>query len=41
MFSLGGCEKHRGEAIVLAKEHIAAAPPISETSRPLVPTESQ
>ena len=32
MFCLGGCEKHRGEAIVLAKEHIAAAPPISETS---------
>ena len=32
MFCLGGCEKHRGEAIVLAKEHIAAALPISETS---------
>ena len=32
MFCLGGCEKHSGEAIVLAKEHIAAAPPISETS---------
>jgi hypothetical protein len=31
MFCLGGCEKHSGEAIVLAKEHIAAAPPISET----------
>jgi hypothetical protein len=32
IFYLAGCEKHSGEAIVLAKEHIAAAPPISETS---------
>ena len=32
MFSLAGCEKQSGDAIVLAKEHIAAAPPISETS---------
>jgi hypothetical protein len=31
MFCLAGCEKHSG-AVVLAKEHIAAAPPISETS---------
>jgi hypothetical protein len=26
-----GCEKKNGEAVVLAKEHIAAAPPIPET----------
>jgi hypothetical protein len=32
IFCLVGCEKHSGEAIVLTKEHIAAAPPISETS---------
>jgi hypothetical protein len=32
MFCLAGCEKHSGEAVVRAKEHIAAAPPISETS---------
>ena len=32
IFCLAGCEKHSGDAIVLAKEHIAAAPPISETS---------
>lgn len=32
IFYLAGCEKHSGEAVVLAKEHIAAAPPISETS---------
>jgi hypothetical protein len=32
IFCLAGCEKQRGEAVVLAKEHIAAAPPISETS---------
>jgi hypothetical protein len=31
IFCLVGCEKHSGEAIVLTKEHIAAAPPISET----------
>jgi hypothetical protein len=31
-FCLAGCEKQRGEAIVLAREHIAAAPPISKTS---------
>jgi hypothetical protein len=30
---LAGCEKQSGEAVVLAKEHIAAAPPISKTSR--------
>lgn len=29
--SLAGCEKHHGEAIVLAKEHIAAAEPRTET----------
>jgi hypothetical protein len=28
---LTGCEKQTGEAVVLSKEHIAAAPPISET----------
>jgi hypothetical protein len=32
IFCLAGCEKHSGEAVVLAKEYIAAAPPISETS---------
>jgi hypothetical protein len=32
MFCLGGCQKQSGDAIVLAKEHIAAAPPISEAS---------
>jgi hypothetical protein len=32
IFCLVGCEKHSGEAIVLTKEHIAAAPPMSETS---------
>ena len=32
IFYLAGCEKHSGEAVVLAKEYIAAAPPISETS---------
>jgi hypothetical protein len=32
IFCLTGCEKHSGQAIVLTKEHIAAAPPISETS---------
>ncbi len=32
IFCLAGCEKQGGEAVVLAKEHIAAAPPpISET----------
>jgi hypothetical protein len=30
---LAGCEKQSGDAVVVAKEHIAAAPPISETSR--------
>ena len=32
IFCLAGCEKQSGEAVVLAKEHIAAVPPISETS---------
>jgi len=32
IFCLVGCEKHSGEAVVLTKEHIAAAPPISKTS---------
>jgi hypothetical protein len=32
IFCLAGCEKQSGDAIVLAKEHIAAAPPISEAS---------
>ena len=32
IFCLAGCEKKSGEAIVVAKEYIAAAPPISETS---------
>jgi hypothetical protein len=35
MFCLAGCEKHSGEAIVLTKEHIAAAPPIAETPYPV------
>jgi hypothetical protein len=29
---LAGCEKQSGDAAVVAKEHIAAAPPISEAS---------
>jgi len=29
---LTGCEKQSGEAVVLSKEHIAAAPPTTETS---------
>ena len=32
IFCLAGCEKQRGDAVVLTKEHIAAAPPIRETS---------
>jgi hypothetical protein len=32
IFCLARCEKQSGEAVVLAKEYIAAAPPISETS---------
>ena len=28
-----GCEKNRGEAVVLSKEHIDAAPPITETPK--------
>src|ERR671931_1693074 len=31
LMSLVGCEKKSGEAVVLAKEHIAAAPPNAET----------
>ena len=34
IFCLAGCEKQSGEAVVLGKEHIAAAPPMSETSHP-------
>lgn len=34
IFCLAGCEKHSGEAVVLTKEHIAAAPPASETATP-------
>jgi hypothetical protein len=34
IFCLAGCEKHSGEAIVLTKEHIAAATPTSETATP-------
>jgi hypothetical protein len=30
-FSLTGCEKQSGDAVVLAKEHIAAAPEIAKT----------
>jgi hypothetical protein len=31
MIGLGGCEKHIGEAVVLAKEHIDAALPNAKT----------
>lgn len=31
---LSGCESQSGDAIVLAKEHIAAAPQIAETANP-------
>jgi hypothetical protein len=31
--SLAGCEKKSGEAVVLAKEHIAAAPRNAETPK--------
>jgi hypothetical protein len=34
MMCLVGCEKKSGEAVVLAKEHIAAAPPNAETPNP-------
>jgi hypothetical protein len=34
MMCLVGCEKKSGEAVVLAKEHIAAAPPNPETPNP-------
>jgi len=30
--AMTGCEKNRGEAVVLSKEHIAARPPTAETS---------
>jgi hypothetical protein len=31
IIAVTGCEKKRGEAVVLAKEHIDAAPPTAET----------
>ncbi len=31
MIGIAGCEKKSGEAVVLSKEHIDAAPPIKET----------
>jgi hypothetical protein len=31
MSSVAGCKKKSGEAVVLSKEHIDAAPPIKET----------
>jgi hypothetical protein len=31
MIGVAGCEKKSGEAVVLSKEHIDAAPPIKET----------
>jgi hypothetical protein len=34
LFSLAGCEKKTGEAVVLSKEHLAAASPTIETSTP-------
>ena len=30
--AMTGCEKNRGEAVVLSKEHIDARPPTAETS---------
>ena len=34
IIAINGCEKHSGEAVVLAKEHIDAAPPNAETPEP-------
>ena len=31
MIGIAGCEKKSGEAVVLSKEHIDAAPPVKET----------
>jgi hypothetical protein len=31
--AITGCEKNRGEAVVLSKEHIDAAPPTAETPK--------
>jgi len=31
--AMAGCEKNRGEALVLSKEHIDAAPPTTETPK--------
>jgi hypothetical protein len=33
MIGIAGCEKNRGEAIILTKEHIDAAPPNAETPK--------
>jgi hypothetical protein len=33
IMAVTGCEKNRGEAVVLAKEHIDAAPPTAETPK--------
>jgi len=47
VFYVAGCEKQNGEAVVLAKEHIAAAPLLSETpsaehtASPNAPTPTQ
>jgi hypothetical protein len=41
IFCLAGCEKQSGEAIVLTKEHIAAAPPASETATPNASTTTE
>jgi hypothetical protein len=35
-FGVGGCEKKSGEAVVLSKEHIAAAIPDASESKPAV-----
>jgi hypothetical protein len=33
MIGIAGCDKNRGEAIILTKEHIDAAPPNEETAK--------
>ena len=34
LIAVTGCEKNRGEAVVVSKEHIDAAPPTAETPKP-------
>src|SRR4051794_10622752 len=40
-FCLSGCDKQRGEAVVVRKEHIAAAVPNSDRPPSASPTESR